>query len=268
MQFALLALVASNDPLPGYSISPELAAMNAAAEGEGVASADEKLGWGLASAEKRAEKAQANKRVNELEDASGRTTGSKLEKYEYPLRFYLSDAHDEMRWGKTPCDKIDSVLTRLVPLSKPMNNTATFVGCMDPKFNILNPNESPPVEHPLYQHARRDADEKKERTGQVVLWKSERGDGCGSNSMFHLLAWALANHNGWVYGGELPLDHIHPFNHSHVFFGSDCKCMSSFTGIPQTLHNRLKMVPQINNPYCPSCKFSAKLKDPFPIVTG
>jgi hypothetical protein len=63
MQFALLALVASNDPLPGYSISPELAAINAAAEGEGV-------GWGLASAQKRAEKAQENKRVNELEEAS------------------------------------------------------------------------------------------------------------------------------------------------------------------------------------------------------
>jgi hypothetical protein len=69
LRLALLALVASDDSYSeSYSNSPELRAINAA--GGGVERADTKIGWGLASAEKRFENAQETKRVNELGEAS------------------------------------------------------------------------------------------------------------------------------------------------------------------------------------------------------
>jgi hypothetical protein len=77
-------------------------------------------------------------------------------------------------------------------------------------------------------------------TGRVVLWKMERMDGCGSNSEYQLLTWALAHHMGWIYGGELPNTLHTTAKPDFVFMQSDCACMNRFLGLPKTLHNRIK----------------------------
>eukprot|EP00935_MAST-01C_sp_MAST-1C-sp1_P000019 g19.t1 len=93
---------------------------------------------------------------------------------------------------------------------------------------------------PDYQFAERNAAVLKQQPGRVLLWKTERGDGCGADAQYQIFTWAIAEHHGWVYAGEVPLAKDHADNKpDYLFFGSDCQCMARFTGIPDTLHNRL-----------------------------
>jgi hypothetical protein len=211
--------------------------------------------------------------VNELEhhEHKAEATGTidKLRATVYPLRYYLSDEHDEMGWGGTSCEKIRSVLARPLPLLAKLGSTLkqmTFLGCTNPHPRNP-PKRSYSVgrhewEQPEYKHSPRPETLLTKKRGRVVLWRTERTDGCGSNSEAQLLTWALAHYRGWEYGGELPLWYLHEHglnSTEYLFFDSSCQCMSRFTGTPRTLWDRIDRK-RLN--------FRGGLKTPYPIVTN
>jgi hypothetical protein len=141
-----------------------------------------------------------------------------------------------------------SVLKRIVPLIN-APQTTPFSGCTVPlKVDAIRGKWRHPIAVsrdalpglPAYQQPKRPAALQYPKKGRVVLWKMERMDGCGSNSEYQLLTWALAHHMGWVYGGELPNAPHTTAKSEFVFMQSDCSCMNSFLGLPTTLHNRIE----------------------------
>jgi hypothetical protein len=163
--------------------------------------------------------------------------------YGYPLKFYVSDNGDEMNWGNTSCEKIATVLTRLVPLQTPTRTPKHFLGCTAQRgkqSGVFAAKRGGWPGQPAYVRPNRPASLQQRKKGRVILWKMQRLDGCGSDMEYQLLTWALSHHLGWVYGGEMPNQWYTPEKPEFVFMESDCTCMGRFLGLPGTLHNRVK----------------------------
>jgi hypothetical protein len=171
----------------------------------------------------------------------------------YPLRFYLSDNHDEMSWGKSSCDKLATVLAPLLPqpCSLSTNSLPKNVhgSCDDPKYvpKVLREDQDPkgyPVRRqnlwaqPAYVQADRSPALQTKKAGRAVLWKTERLDGCGTDITHQLFAWALAEQRGWAFGGQIP-NRIRTDKNDKdfTFFGSDCQCLAKLIGMPKPLPN-------------------------------
>jgi hypothetical protein len=115
----------------------------------------------------------------------------------------------------------------------------------------------------------------------------ERVDGCGQNGMYLLFLWALAEKNGWVFGGEIPLFRNHMsykqdargrnfpgvthWNPAWISaqFSVDCECMLSMTGMPHALTERIDLSKEgLKWDEFKGVTKVVRLKDPFPIATG
>jgi hypothetical protein len=169
-------------------------------------------------------------------------------------RFYLD--------GSEPCcTKIASMLAPTIPLV-PQNNSTDFGSCDNPaprlerKYSVAEGSWP----QPDYHRQQRSQDELEHKSGRVLLWKVERGDGCGTHAQYLLYAWALAHARGWTFGGEIPRAANHRSNKSDfVFFNSNCNCMKKFTGMPKSLTNRLE-----NDRTLPAAQM---LKDKYALTT-
>jgi hypothetical protein len=171
-----------------------------------------------------------------------------------PLRIYID--------GGNCCAKLATVLASPILLTEQQNSTDQPGSCDNPiprqerAYSV--PAGSWP--QPSYRRQARSHTLAGPTAGRVLLWKVERGDGCGTHAQYLLYTWALAHRRGWTFAGEIPLAVNHHNNLSDfVFFNSNCNCMKRFTGIPETLRNRLR-----NDLEQPA---AAILKDAYAITT-